>query len=289
MGGGGDNSEPLHHGFSTGFHLAFHGENNRALKSKLHRVYLQYCPPLAHGIFMSEEQIMVRSALTLSTQQSFFEDYDLHGQGARQLPMDDSGDEERSDFGGASWDDDDDDDDDDDGDGEEGEDDEDDDGWWERLHRKKKDKDSSSRRGGRGGRGGEEEQAALARKGASNKKAKRPEGVPIRVGWLSRFMHRHAIGYISQGIVARLPRPKFRVLVFKIENAVENGGSGGGRGQQEDEGGHDSDDDARRPLPSDLVAQHIEEVADDVFVLPPSLNAAAEIIRQQRLDVLVSD
>ena len=85
MCGGGDNSEPLHHGFSTGFHLAFHGENNRALKSKLHRVYLQYCPPLAHGIFMSEEQIMVRSALTLSTQQSFFEDYDLHGQGARQL------------------------------------------------------------------------------------------------------------------------------------------------------------------------------------------------------------
>ena len=234
---------------------------------------------------MSEEQIMVRSALTLSTQQSFFEDYDLHGQGRGSCPWT-TGDEERSDFGGASWDDDGDDD--DDGDGEEGEDDEDDDGWWERLHRRRRVRTAAQpprprrpRRRGRARGAGEE--------GASNKRGEAARGVPIRVGWLSRFMHRHAIGYISQGIVARLPRPKFRVLVFKIENAVENGGSGGGRGQQEDEGGHDSDDDARRPLPSDLVAQHIEEVADDVFVLPPSLNAAAEIIRQQRLDVLVSD
>ena len=47
----GDTAEPLHQGFSTGYHLAFHGMNNRALKSKLSRVYLQYCPPLATGNF----------------------------------------------------------------------------------------------------------------------------------------------------------------------------------------------------------------------------------------------
>jgi hypothetical protein len=48
----GDTAEPLHQGFSTGYHLLFHGENNRALKSKLSRVYMQYCPPLSRGIYM---------------------------------------------------------------------------------------------------------------------------------------------------------------------------------------------------------------------------------------------
>ena len=34
----GDTSEPLHYGFSTGLFLGYHGENNRALKTKLHSV-----------------------------------------------------------------------------------------------------------------------------------------------------------------------------------------------------------------------------------------------------------
>lgn len=49
----GDTAEPLHQGFSTGYHLMFHGENNRALKSKLSRVYMQYCPPLATGFYIN--------------------------------------------------------------------------------------------------------------------------------------------------------------------------------------------------------------------------------------------
>jgi len=46
-----------------------------------------------------------------------------------------------------------------------------------------------------------------------------------------------------------------------------------------------------RPLCSDghldEVARFIEQRADDVFTLPAALNAAAEIMRLQRLDVLV--
>jgi hypothetical protein len=47
-----DNSPPLYFGFSQGFHLAFHGKSNVALKSKLFRVYSRLCPALLQGYFM---------------------------------------------------------------------------------------------------------------------------------------------------------------------------------------------------------------------------------------------
>ena len=34
-------------------------------------------------------------------------------------------------------------------------------------------------------------------------------------------MYKHAIGYMTQGIVEMLPRPKFHVIVFKIHNSPE--------------------------------------------------------------------
>jgi hypothetical protein len=47
-----DNSPPLNFGFSTGFFLSFSGLNNVALKSKLYRVYMRYCPALRNGYFL---------------------------------------------------------------------------------------------------------------------------------------------------------------------------------------------------------------------------------------------
>ncbi|CAM9515745.1 unnamed protein product [Chrysoparadoxa australica] len=54
-----DNAPPLFHGFTTGFHLAFHGDvNNRVLKTKLHRLYVQFCPALLSGIFLGEDMVL---------------------------------------------------------------------------------------------------------------------------------------------------------------------------------------------------------------------------------------
>jgi len=91
---------------------------------------------------------------------------------------------------------------------------------------------------------------------------------PIRVGFVSRYLHRHPVGYLTQGLIANLPRPGFRVLVFRVESSSSSSSSDG------------SNED-------DFVARHIDSVADDLFTLPASLNAAAHLIRQQRLDVLV--
>jgi len=67
-----DNSEPTKTGFSLGFHLGFHGENNVALKSKLHRVYSLYCPALLTGRFLSEENIILQSHLTVFNNDSSY-------------------------------------------------------------------------------------------------------------------------------------------------------------------------------------------------------------------------
>lgn len=53
-----DNSQPLRHGFSLAHHWAFHGRNNRALKSKLAQVYALFCPALLTGAFVDEGNIM---------------------------------------------------------------------------------------------------------------------------------------------------------------------------------------------------------------------------------------
>lgn len=49
-----DNAPPLFFGFSTGYHLLFHGfDSSVGLKTKLHRVYLRMCPAIAQGFFMA--------------------------------------------------------------------------------------------------------------------------------------------------------------------------------------------------------------------------------------------
>mmetsp|Transcript_16035 Transcript_16035/g.18957 ORF Transcript_16035/g.18957 Transcript_16035/m.18957 type:complete len:1102 (+) Transcript_16035:89-3394(+) len=207
----GDTAEPLHQGFSTGYHLGFHGLNNRALKSKLSRVYLQYCPPLATGVFMSTEQIIMGSALSMShTQQAFFEQEDY------LLPSSTSSSKSDDEV---------------------------------LLHEGREELSSS--------KGFVDRVQEMKEK----IKTKFQKERPIRVGFLSRFFFKHPVGYLSQGIIAKLPRPKFKVLVFKIEGGPEDS--------------------------VDEVSQHIENHADDVFVLPSTLNSAAEIIRQQKLHILI--
>eukprot|EP01042_Synura_sphagnicola_P022122 gene22122-28169_t len=52
-----DNAPPVNYGFSLGNFLAFHGASNVALKSKLHRVYLRFCPALGTGVYVTRDMI----------------------------------------------------------------------------------------------------------------------------------------------------------------------------------------------------------------------------------------
>jgi protein O-GlcNAc transferase len=67
-----DSSQPLHHGFTLGWHWAFHGRGNASLNSKLSRVYLSFCPPLATGAFTrgSAAESPTQNAAILGSQQA---------------------------------------------------------------------------------------------------------------------------------------------------------------------------------------------------------------------------
>jgi len=193
-----ENSEPLDLGFSTGFHLAFHGVNNKLIKSRLHRVYLQFCPPLAHGVFISEDHIIMQSQLAVASptvaapvdQNRFLESGDV-----------------ADDFDDAGHD-----------------------------------------------------STITPPVPSPVHNPPGPVQRPIRVGWVSRFFYRHVVGYLSQGIIAELPRPKYHVVVFRIDSSDAS---------------------------NDDVSAHIERHADDFIVVPPTLNICADLIRRQELDILI--
>ena len=48
-----ENAAPIHYGFSTGYFLAFHGLNNVALKQRMYKSYMMFCPALKYGHFAS--------------------------------------------------------------------------------------------------------------------------------------------------------------------------------------------------------------------------------------------
>ena len=80
---------------------------------------------------------------------------------------------------------------------------------------------------------------------------------PIRVGFISRFMHKHSIGRTTRGLLAKLDRSKFRVSALFVPPFVE-----------------------------DSISDFIREHADHHLVLPPTLEAAREAIAALALDVL---
>jgi hypothetical protein len=224
----------LHQGFGTGLYLGYHGADNRILKTKLASAYLQYCPQLSSGIFMSTEQILLSSALALGhTQRSFFEDAD-YALPAPQQPeatarAPETGEADTAQpgpFGPAVV----------NGD--------------HRVPAQQQELDLSAGEGSdavsaegtdeaSGGNGDGDTIVSAAEtftlpplpatatgavsssfSATSPKHARagprRPVGEPIRVGLLSRYLHSHPVGFLCQGLVAMLPRPKFRVLVFKV-------------------------------------------------------------------------
>jgi protein O-GlcNAc transferase len=79
----------------------------------------------------------------------------------------------------------------------------------------------------------------------------------IRVGFMSSFFRRHAIGFLMSGLVAQLSRKDFEVCVLSV-------------------GRHDDD-----------VAGFFKQHADRFVELPLHLPAARRLIGDQQLDVLV--
>lgn len=84
----------------------------------------------------------------------------------------------------------------------------------------------------------------------------RPEGRPIRVGFLSRFFHNHTITRLNRGLVRHLRRPDFHVALLRL------------------------------PGKDDALARAIQASADEVVVLTDHLEQARHQIAERRLDVL---
>jgi protein O-GlcNAc transferase len=83
-----------------------------------------------------------------------------------------------------------------------------------------------------------------------------PSGRPLRVGFLSSFLHMHTIGEVNLGLIRNLSRDKCRVILLQP------------------------------PGPDEPIARLIRESADEVVTLTPNLAAARAEIAAQRLDVL---
>lgn len=72
-----ENAAPINYGFSTGYYFAFHGLNNLALKQKMYRAYVLFCPALSYGHFASGADAGERYAVRQQV---------LAGGGAEALP-----------------------------------------------------------------------------------------------------------------------------------------------------------------------------------------------------------
>jgi predicted O-linked N-acetylglucosamine transferase (SPINDLY family) len=86
---------------------------------------------------------------------------------------------------------------------------------------------------------------------------KTPGNRPIRVGFISRFMHSHSIGRTTRGLLANLDKSRFHVSALFVP-----------------------------PFVKDTISDFICEHADLHVVLPPTLEAAREKIAELELDVL---
>ena len=78
----------------------------------------------------------------------------------------------------------------------------------------------------------------------------------ISVGFISRFMRRHTIGYLNYGIIKHLNRDRYNVIVLRF------------------------------PGEEDDISNAIRRAADEVIELPENLKEARRIIAERVLDIL---
>jgi predicted O-linked N-acetylglucosamine transferase (SPINDLY family) len=83
-----------------------------------------------------------------------------------------------------------------------------------------------------------------------------PREGPIRVGFLSNFFHEHTVGRLNLGFVRHLSRERFWVTLFRFPGA------------------------------DDPLSRAFQQAADRVVTLPRRLDAARQLVADERLDVL---
>ncbi|WP_247882386.1 glycosyltransferase family 41 protein [Azospirillum sp. TSA2s] len=81
-------------------------------------------------------------------------------------------------------------------------------------------------------------------------------GRRLRIGFVSDHFHAHTIGMLNQGLVERLSRDRFEVVLFFT------------------------------PGPEDDLRRHLKAVADQAIDVPATLEEARRIIADARLDIL---
>jgi predicted O-linked N-acetylglucosamine transferase (SPINDLY family) len=78
----------------------------------------------------------------------------------------------------------------------------------------------------------------------------------IAVGFISRFLHQHTIGYLNHGMIKNIDREKFQVTIFRFIGK------------------------------DDQLSEAINQAADVVIYLPDHLKKARRMIAEQALDIL---
>ena len=78
----------------------------------------------------------------------------------------------------------------------------------------------------------------------------------IAIGIISQFLHQHTIGHLNCGIIKKLNRDKFHVIIFRFKGK------------------------------DDRLSDKINQAADEVIYLPDHLKEARRIIAGQSLDIL---
>ena len=85
---------------------------------------------------------------------------------------------------------------------------------------------------------------------------KKPCSGKIVIGFISRFLHQHTIGYLNYGIIKKLNRARFQVKVLRFKGKA------------------------------DPLSAAIDQAADEVIYLPNHLKEARRMIAEQGLDIL---
>lgn len=80
---------------------------------------------------------------------------------------------------------------------------------------------------------------------------------PIRVGFISKYLHQHSIGKTTRGLIAQLNRDQFKTYALSLPPAMDDG-----------------------------ISRFIRSCADEYIELPVVLPAARECIAELELDVL---
>ena len=306
-----DNSPPPQHGFSLGYFLAAHGDDNRAIKSQLYMVYSHFCPGLLSARFIDRNEIprSPRSALEdigdwspqlselsispellppilpeYETNENGFLAYrdDRLQQASLERAMiessltsfdDSSGGQSEREAGAMATD-------------------------ATALSASVMDRDGNTNviaLGGGSDAGADDSiinwgktLAQVDVSAGSRSSSRQPS--TVRVGLLSRYFHTHAVGFLTQGLVVALAESGYHVSLFVVddghERRVPTSHPQVGEAEKARCRGYGRFDPSMCTIKDPILAFMVSRATDATF-LPADISQCARIVEANELDLLI--